>query len=170
VCDRLERKWAYCLFGALQVLLAVAMAEAPHTEASFVVLSSAYNVAVGMAYAGFSALVLEVIGRGAAATKYNMMASLSNMPIGYVTWIDGQLRALGPGRCESGSGHRGLGPAVLRAGGLSYARGPARTAADRRLTRSLLEEPMLLIVLVAGLWAGLQTPWPAAAPSSPCRP
>ncbi|MCA6215025.1 MFS transporter [Ideonella sp. B7] len=89
VCDRLERKWAYCLFGALQVLLAVAMAEAPHTEASFVVLSSAYNFAVGMAYAGFSALVLEVIGRGAAATKYNLMASLSNIPIGYVTWIDG---------------------------------------------------------------------------------
>jgi predicted MFS family arabinose efflux permease len=90
VCDRLERKTAYCLFGLLQVVLAVVMALAPKSEPSFIVLASAYNVAVGMAYAGFSALVLEVIGRGAAATKYNIMASLSNVPIGYVTWIDGQ--------------------------------------------------------------------------------
>lgn len=90
VCDRLERKTAYCLFGLLQVVLAVVMALAPKSEMSFIVLASAYNVAVGMAYAGFSALVLEVIGRGAAATKYNIMASLSNVPIGYMTWIDGQ--------------------------------------------------------------------------------
>jgi len=90
VCDRLERKTAYCLFGLLQVVLAVVMALAPKSELSFIVLASAYNVAVGMAYAGFSALVLEVIGRGAAATKYNIMASLSNVPIGYMTWVDGQ--------------------------------------------------------------------------------
>ena len=68
----------------------VVMALAPKSELSFIVLASAYNVAVGMAYAGFSTLVLEVIGRGAAATKYNIMASLSNVPIGYMTWVDGQ--------------------------------------------------------------------------------
>jgi MFS transporter, PAT family, beta-lactamase induction signal transducer AmpG len=89
LCDRLDRKRAYCLYGALQVLLAVGMALAPHTEWSFVFFASAYNFAVGMAYAGFSGLVLEVIGKGAAATKYTLMASLSNIPIGYVTWIDG---------------------------------------------------------------------------------
>jgi hypothetical protein len=33
--------------------------------------------------------VLEVIGRGAAATKYNALASLSNVPIYYMTDIDG---------------------------------------------------------------------------------
>jgi hypothetical protein len=75
------------------------------------VLASAYNVAVGMAYAGFSALVLEVIGRGAAATKYNIMASLSNVPIGYVTWIDGQPTSAGAPamlNVEAGIGVLGL--------------------------------------------------------------
>jgi len=33
--------------------------------------------------------VLETIGLGAAATKYNLYASLSNMPIAYMTLIDG---------------------------------------------------------------------------------
>jgi len=90
LCDRIDRKLAYCLFGIAQVVLAAAMAVAPHTELAFIIFASSYSFAVGMAYAGFSAVVLEVIGRGAAATKYNLLASLSNMPIGYVTWIDGQ--------------------------------------------------------------------------------
>jgi hypothetical protein len=34
-------------------------------------------------------LVLEVIGKGAADTQYNLFASLSNMPIAYVTCVDG---------------------------------------------------------------------------------
>ena len=34
-------------------------------------------------------MVLEAIGRGAAATKYSLFASLSNMPIGYMTAVDG---------------------------------------------------------------------------------
>jgi hypothetical protein len=34
-------------------------------------------------------VVLEAIGRGAAATKYNLYASLSNMPIAYLTIVDG---------------------------------------------------------------------------------
>jgi len=34
-------------------------------------------------------VVLEAIGQGAAATKYNVFASLSNMPIMYMTVIEG---------------------------------------------------------------------------------
>jgi MFS transporter, PAT family, beta-lactamase induction signal transducer AmpG len=34
-------------------------------------------------------VVLEAIGRQAAATKYTLLSSLSNMPIAYVTLIDG---------------------------------------------------------------------------------
>ena len=33
--------------------------------------------------------MLEAIGRGASATKYNAYASLSNMPIMYMTTLDG---------------------------------------------------------------------------------
>jgi hypothetical protein len=33
--------------------------------------------------------VLEAIGKGAAATKYSLFASLSNMPIYYMTNVEG---------------------------------------------------------------------------------
>ncbi len=42
-----------------------------------------------MTYAGFTAFVLEAIGKGAAATKYNVYCSFSNMPIYYMTYITG---------------------------------------------------------------------------------
>ena len=39
------------------------------------------------------AVVLEAMGMGAAATKYNVFASLSNMPILYMTKVDGWAHA-----------------------------------------------------------------------------
>jgi hypothetical protein len=36
-------------------------------------------------------VVLEVIGRGAAATKFNLMASVSNVPIAVMPLVDGTL-------------------------------------------------------------------------------
>ena len=55
----------------------------------FVAWTMIYAFITGLTYAGFSAVVLEAIGRKTAATKYNLLASLSNMPIAYVTLIDG---------------------------------------------------------------------------------
>ena len=65
------------------------MAVAPRTEPMFITFTTAYAFIQGLSYAGFSAVVLEAIGLGAAATKYTLFASLSNMPIMYVTLIDG---------------------------------------------------------------------------------
>ena len=48
-----------------------------------------YAFITGLTYAGFSAFVLEAMGLGAAATKFSLFASLSNMPIAYMTSIDG---------------------------------------------------------------------------------
>jgi predicted MFS family arabinose efflux permease len=89
ICDRMDRKAAYALYGVLQALCAVAMALAPRTEAMFVVFTSLYALITGLTYAGFTAFVLEAMGMGAAATKYNVFASLSNTPIYYMTRIDG---------------------------------------------------------------------------------
>jgi MFS family permease len=89
ICDRMDRKTAYVLYGLLQAACAIAMALLPRTEPSFVVLTTAYAFIAGLTYAGFTAFVLEVIGKGAAATKYSVYASLSNMPIYYMTNIDG---------------------------------------------------------------------------------
>jgi MFS family permease len=89
LCDRMDRKTAYCVFGALQMLAAVAMALSARVPAQFVAWSSIYVFVQGLTYAGFSALVLEAIGQTAAATKYSLFAALGNMPIAYVTLIDG---------------------------------------------------------------------------------
>ena len=89
ICDRLHRQSAYCVFGLAMVLCALGMAVTPRVEASFVVYAGLYAFIQGLTYAGFSAVVLEAIGKGAAATKYNLLASLSNMPIAWVTLVDG---------------------------------------------------------------------------------
>jgi PAT family beta-lactamase induction signal transducer AmpG len=87
--DRMDRKTAYALYGLLMAMCAVAMALAPRTEAMYVVFTLLYALIQGLTYAGFTAVVLETIGLGAAATKYNLYASLSNMPIAYMTLVDG---------------------------------------------------------------------------------
>lgn len=129
VCDRMHRQKAYVLFGVLQALCAVGMALAPRTEAMFVVFTTAYAFIMGLTYAGFSAFVLEAMGKGAAATKYNVFASLSNMPIAYMTRFDGWSHT------RWGSGGMLFGEAVAGAIGLVLfagvwaavkSRGPAR--------------------------------------------
>ena len=89
LCDRMNRKGAYALYGVLQALCAVGMAIAPRTETTYILFTMIYAFITGLTYAGFSAFVLEAMGLGAAATKYSLFASLSNMPIAYMTSIDG---------------------------------------------------------------------------------
>jgi MFS family permease len=89
VCDRMDRKAAYATYGVLQATCAAGMALAPRNPAAFVIFTSLYALITGLTYAGFTAFVLEAMGRGAAATKYNVFASLSNTPIYYMTRVDG---------------------------------------------------------------------------------
>ena len=88
-CDRMNRKAAYVIYGLLQAACCVAMAAAPRTESMYIVFTTVYAFITGLTYAAFSAVALEAIGRGAAATKYNLFASLSNMPIAYMIVVDG---------------------------------------------------------------------------------
>ena len=89
MCDRMDRKIAYVLFGLMQALCAVGMAYSPHTEIMYITWTSLYSLTLGLSYAGFSAFVFEAIGKGAAATKFTVYASLSNAPIYYMTIING---------------------------------------------------------------------------------
>jgi MFS family permease len=89
LCDRMDRKFAYALFGVFLAAVALVMAAAARTQTMFIVFTLSYAFVQGLNYASFSAVVLEAIGRGAAATKYNIYASLSNMPIAYMTIVDG---------------------------------------------------------------------------------
>lgn len=89
ICDRFDRKAVYLAYGLLQALCAAAMAVAPRTESVFVVFTLLYWFTAGLTYAAFSAVTLEAIGLGAAATKYNVYASLSNIPLTYMTVVEG---------------------------------------------------------------------------------
>lgn len=90
--DLVNRKLSYALAGAAMALCAIAMALAPRTPMSFIVYTSLYSLLSGWAWAAFSGATLEAIGQGAAATKYNVLACLSNIPITYMTLVDGAAR------------------------------------------------------------------------------
>ena len=90
VCDRMDRKAGYALFGLISALSAVVMAVTPHTRETFIVFATCYNLIIGCCYGAFSALTLEAIGHGAAATKYNLIASAANTPIMIMTLVNGQ--------------------------------------------------------------------------------
>ena len=59
------------------------VAIAPRTVMIFVSFNMVYAFITGLSYSAFSAFVLDAIGAGHAATKYNGFASLSNAPIWY---------------------------------------------------------------------------------------
>ena len=89
LCDRIDVKRAYCLFGLLAGAVATAMAWAPRSPAAFVGFTLVYGVFIGGGYAAYNAIVLEAIGRKSAATNFNLMAALSNVPIAAMASFDG---------------------------------------------------------------------------------
>ena len=109
----MDRKTAYCVFGVVLALCAVAMAMAPRTEVVFVIFTSLYAFILGFCYAGFGAVTLEAIGLGAAATKYNLLASISNIAITYMTLV------LGWAQARWGSGGMLLTEAAFGAGAVA---------------------------------------------------
>lgn len=94
---RVNSKAAYCIGGALTAVAGIVMALAPHTRTAYIVFTLVYAGFQGAAMAAFSAFVLETIGKGAAATKYNILASIANFAIKYMIRLDGVFHTrLGP--------------------------------------------------------------------------
>jgi MFS family permease len=88
LCDLMDRKLNYLLVGLLQAITAVGMAFLPHTPLMYIVWTSLYTFVSGLCYAAFNAFTLEVIGKGAAGTKFELFASISNIPIYFMTsWV-----------------------------------------------------------------------------------
>lgn len=84
ICARVNSRKVYAGVALLLAVVAVVMAMAPQTRTNFVVFSLVYVFVVSLSYTAFTGFVLDAIGKGAAATKYNAFASLSNMPITYM--------------------------------------------------------------------------------------
>ncbi len=81
VCERFHPRTAYAGIGVALGIVATLMAVTPASVTTYVIWSMVYSFGVGLAYAAFTAVVLNAMGRTSGATKYNIFASLSNFPI-----------------------------------------------------------------------------------------
>jgi hypothetical protein len=86
---RMDRRATYMLAGGLTAVMGIVMTLGPRAPWAYGTFTLVYNLFLGTAYAGFSAFAYATIGKGAVATKYNILASLSNLSISY------KLRILG---------------------------------------------------------------------------
>ncbi len=110
LADRMNRRLAYALCGALSGVVAIAMLLAPASPAAFTVGSLAYQLANGLCYAVFYSFVLELVGKRESATTVTTQLALyigaSNWAASYVTWLDGfaydRARAFAPNWASAG--------------------------------------------------------------------
>jgi MFS family permease len=93
LCDRFDRRAAYIGFGAFQAMCVGLMAVAPRNEAVYAAFTIMYFFTTGLTYAGFSAMILEVMGGKSAATKYSVFLSLSTASIASMTALESAARA-----------------------------------------------------------------------------
>jgi len=91
VCDRYDRWFLYPICGLMSAAAAGFMFVAPLTVTPYAVGAAAYSFASGFGYATFSAIVFELLGPGgaAASTRGSMFIAAANLPLAYMTWIDG---------------------------------------------------------------------------------
>ncbi len=91
LADRMNRMRAYALSGVLAATFGAYLALGPATPSTYAIGYSAYSVASGIAFAVYTALLLDVLGRRthAAATAYSTLNAAGNVPISYMTWLDG---------------------------------------------------------------------------------
>jgi PAT family beta-lactamase induction signal transducer AmpG len=88
-CQRFRPQSAYAAFGVFLAVVAVGMAFGPHRPVDYIGWNLVYSFGVGLTYSSFTAVVLDSMGSGSGATKYNILASLANFP----TWWLGLLLA-----------------------------------------------------------------------------
>jgi PAT family beta-lactamase induction signal transducer AmpG len=91
VCDHLNRLTVYALSGLIAAACGAYLALAPATPFTFGAGYAGYALSTGLAFTAFSALVLDVLGHGrrAAATGSSLLTSVGNLPVAYMTWLDG---------------------------------------------------------------------------------
>jgi len=109
VADRMNRRLAYALCGAITALCAVGMMLGPASATAFTIGCLAYQLANGLCYAAFYAFVLDLVGkRDGVTTQLALFAGAGNLATSYVTWLDGwsydRAKAWLPGRSYAGRG------------------------------------------------------------------
>ncbi|MGZ3459350.1 MAG: MFS transporter [Archangium sp.] len=90
MADRMSRKLLYACSGGSMAATAALLGVLPHVPIAYVVLTLVYSFFLGASYSAFTAFVLETIGKGAVATKYNIFAGAMNGAIIYMTRVLGK--------------------------------------------------------------------------------
>jgi MFS family permease len=112
VCKRYNARWVYAVVALLMASNSVAMVLSPWTPVWFITYTLTLAFTLGMSYTAFTGFVLDTIGKGAAATKYNAFASLSNAPIAYMglllAWAQTNHQESGMLWIDAGTGVAGL--------------------------------------------------------------
>lgn len=98
IADKWGVWYAYLTTGAISALVALVMAALPFTPMVYITGVLVYSFALGMINAAFSAIILFAIGKKAAATKYSLLSSLGNIPVVYMTSLDGWVHDHGGSR------------------------------------------------------------------------
>jgi hypothetical protein len=81
ICRYVKPTTANAGVGLTHALIACGLALAPATIAMYVLWNLVYAFAVGLAYATGTAVALDVLIPGSAATKYTALISLGNFPL-----------------------------------------------------------------------------------------
>ena len=89
LCDRVGRFRVFFGAGTLLALMAVLIAAIPHTPNAYRIGVLIYALLMGTSYGAFTAIVLFAIGKGAASGKYAIISSLGNLPVVYMTALNG---------------------------------------------------------------------------------
>ena len=92
VADRFDRKSVFIGAAVLMAFCAMGMAVLPRTPATFIVFTTLYAVTNGCIYTAYYAVAFEAIGKGAAATKAQLLGCATNFPPLYVTLIEGAVQ------------------------------------------------------------------------------
>jgi MFS family permease len=75
--------------GIFCALITVGIAMFPYQPMVYIIGVLLYNFGMGLINAAFSSVILYAIGKHNAATKYALLSSLGNLPVVYMTSIDG---------------------------------------------------------------------------------
>ena len=86
---RTDRRVVYLATGTFVAIAGIALALTPHVPRVFIVGTLTQKFCIGMADVALSALILGVIGRSAAATKYTVLVALGNIGELYMTVASG---------------------------------------------------------------------------------
>jgi PAT family beta-lactamase induction signal transducer AmpG len=89
LASKIDKRKAYAVSGIILALFAFGMVPLPRTDVYYTIGIVTYSVGLGLCYATFTAFVLDIIGHSGGATKYNLFASLANMPIYIMGRVDG---------------------------------------------------------------------------------